>query len=254
MADDSDDLVSRLDRIEELLRRRASAPASVPAGPEVRSARSIVGRIDDVWVAVTEGNERVVTAIGEMTGASRPPTPAAGPGAQNGKAPPADGPPADGPPAGAVDRAVAADLVGRVDAALAGLAEERSAVEHVSARLDRIDEQLTALADVGGAEDRLRRIEDLLTPHGAAEAEEDTAVHLRLNRIEEALAGIAGRLSDAAAGAAAGAASQPLEAEIRGLARQVEAIARAVEASAARTGDGTLTDRLGRLRDQFRPR
>ena len=301
MADDSDDLVSRLDRIEALLRRRASASASVLAGPEVRSARSIVGRIDDVWVAVTEGNERVVAAIGEMTGASRPPTPPVSPGARNGQSP-ADDLPAGDSPAEAVDRAVAVALVDRIDAAIAGLAEERSAVDSelwarlagieqavgaimlreppaarldgieaalaalaqpagatsdgLGGRLDRIEERLGALATAGaGGDDRLSRIEDLLTPLAAAErAEVDSAVHLRLNRIEEALAGIAGRLSEAAADPDAAAGGQPQEAEIRRLTQQVEAIARAVEASAARAGDGTLTDRLGRLRDQFRPR
>jgi len=160
VADDTDDLAGRLDRIEELLRRRAGLAPAAAAGPEVRSARSIVSRIDDVWVAVTEGNERVIAAIADVHAGARP---------------------------------------------------------------------------------------------AAAEAD-DPAVHLRLNRIEEALAGIAGRLADPGAGAdAAGAgAIEGLGAEVRRLAQQVEAMARAVEAAAPRWGDGTVGDRLGRLRDQFR--
>ncbi|HEX2700112.1 MAG TPA: hypothetical protein VHM89_07910 [Acidimicrobiales bacterium] len=183
--DDPGDLARRLDRIEELLRRAPSA--SVAAGPEVRSARSIVSRIDDVWVAVTEGNERVLDTI-ERLGAVRP-----------------------GPTGGADHPSDAAGGPGGVDGP------------------------------------------------GPSPAE---AVHLRLNRIEEALAGIAERIAAQDGGARTGAgpdggaevaaAVRHLDAEVRRLAQRVDALAHAIEASATRSADGTLTDRLGRLRDQFR--
>ena len=156
MADDVDDLASRLDRIEGLLRRGAVPAAHVPAGPEVRSARSIVSRIDDVWVAVTEGNERVVASI-----------------------------------------------------------------------------------------ERLR-------PGG--DGADEVAGRLRL--IEEALAGIADLLGERGGGpvgtADLPAAVERLDGEIRRLGQRMDALARAVETSATRSGDSTLTDRIGRLRDQFR--
>ena len=189
--DDPGDLARRLDRIEELLRRAPSA--SVAAGPEVRSARSIVSRIDDVWVAVTEGNERVLDTI-ERLGAVRP-------GPTGGADYPSD---AAGGPSGGPG---------------------------------------------GGAR----------TGAGPSPAE---AVHLRLNRIEEALAGIAERIAAQDGGARTGAgpdggaevaaAVRHLDAEVRRLAQRVDALAHAIEASATRSADGTLTDRLGRLRDQFR--
>ncbi|HET7489059.1 MAG TPA: hypothetical protein VFJ85_14105 [Acidimicrobiales bacterium] len=69
VADDRDQLAARLDRIEEMLRR-----LNRPAGGDGRNARSVAGRLDDVWVAVTEGNERVVAAVERLgedrTGAS----------------------------------------------------------------------------------------------------------------------------------------------------------------------------------------
>ena len=69
MADDPDEqdaLSDRLDRIEQLLRRPPAGSPPLPAGPDVRSARSIVNRVDDVWVAVTEGNERVERALDSL--------------------------------------------------------------------------------------------------------------------------------------------------------------------------------------------
>lgn len=221
VADDLDELARRLDRIEELLRRSPSSPSRVPPGPEVRSARSIVSRIDDVWVAVTEGNERVVATIDQLrTGAGGA---AAGAGAgQTGQEP---------PPA-----------------------------EELGPRLDGIEQALAALvrpgtATIGELADRLGRIEEALAAQTGVE-EADPAVHLRLNRIEEALAGIAGRLGEPTAGTvdkpdwAAGV--ERLEAEVHRLGLRIDALATALELSAARSTDGTLTDRLGRLRDQFR--
>lgn len=195
MADDLDELGRRLGRIEHALDHSPGVPARTPAGPEIRSARSIVNRIDDVWVAVTEGNERLVAAV-------------------------------DG---------LRAELA-RLTAALI------------------VADPLEAPPAGAGEEGRSRR------RAGGAEP----AVHLRLNRIEEALAGIAGRLEELAVGATGpqvepaerpGGTTGPgdeLRSEIRGLAERVDALAQAVEAAAARSTDATLVDRLGRLREQFR--
>jgi hypothetical protein len=57
-----EELVRRVGHLEELLAQR---PPRSEAGPELRSARSIVGRLDDVWVAVREGNERLAAALEE---------------------------------------------------------------------------------------------------------------------------------------------------------------------------------------------
>lgn len=160
MADDFDELGLRLDRVEHALRRSPDSPSRTPAGPEIRSARSIVNRVDDVWVAVTEGNERVAAAI-------------------------------DG---------LRVEL-GRLAAAV------------------RAPEQSQAEGDPAGVDGRLQRIEEALARMGET-AEPDPAVHLRLNRVEEGLAGIAGRLEELVI--------------------------------AARSADETLAERLGRLRDQFR--
>ena len=179
MGDDLDDLGRRIDRIEHALRRSPDGPARTPAPPEIRSARSIVNRVDDVWVAVTEGNERVAAAI-------------------------------DG---------LRAEL-GRLTAAL-------RAPDHSQDESDRADR----------------------------------AVHLRLNRVEESLAGIAARLEELAtvvrpaedaAASATRAVVEELGGEVRGLVNRVDGLARALEASAVRSADGTLAERLGRLRDQFR--
>lgn len=184
MADDLDDLGRRIDRIEHALRRSPDGPARTPAAPEIRSARSIVNRVDDVWVAVTEGNERVAAAIGGLR----------------------------------------AEL-GRLTAAL-------------------------------HAPDQSQDEGDPADP-----AEPDPAIHLRLNRVEEALAGIAARLEELAtvarpaedaAASTTRAAVEELGGEVRGLANRVDGLAQALEASAARSADATLAERLGRLRDQFR--
>lgn len=293
MADDADDLASRLDRIEALLRRRgATVATAAPAGPEVRSARSIVSRIDDVWVAVTEGNERVVAAIAATTGRSAPGGADQEPEAQ----PPgtADVETAVHALAARLDH-IDATLAGlhapssapleRIEAVLTRLAGSELAGEPVGPRLDRIEQAQVDLreselagrlgaieqhlaraagerpgaaaealaATTQAIDERLARIEEALATTDAPE--DDRAVHLRLNRIEEALAGVAERLAgppsaqDAGAG---GAAAAQLHADVQQLTERVEALARAVEEAAARSGDGTLTDRLGRLRDQFR--
>lgn len=162
MAEPLEELSRRLDRIEQLLRSQPGA-----GGPEARPARSIVTRLDDVWVAVTEGNERVAAAVERLT----PPGPA-------------------------------------------GVA----------------------------------------VPAGAATGE---AVHLRLNRIEEALAGIAGRLDTAAppppAGLEAAVAdlAARVEAELAELRDRVDRLA-AAAAAAAPSAEGSPADRLGRRRGPLR--
>lgn len=221
VADDLDELARRLDRIEELLRRSSASPSRVPPGPEVRSARSIVNRIDDVWVAVTEGNERVVATIDQLSAGAGGGAAVAGAGPAGQESPPAE---ALGPRLDGIEQALAA--LARPDTATMG---------EVADRLGRIEAALAARADV---------------------EEADPAVHLRLNRIEEALAGIAGRLDEPTAHRAedrdGAAAVRDLEAEVRRSGQRIDALATALEASAARSTDGTLTDRLGRLRDQFR--
>ena len=66
MADPLEELSARLARIEALLTRQAGAGARVDAAPPARSTRSIVGRLDDVWVAVTEGNQRLTGALDDL--------------------------------------------------------------------------------------------------------------------------------------------------------------------------------------------
>lgn len=245
VADDPDELARRLERIEGLLRRSPSSPSVVPPGPEVRSARSIVSRIDDVWVAVTEGNERVAAAIDQLrTGAGV----AAGVAGADG---------GDGSPP-TPDRARGGHEPGPPGPQAMTRLED--SVLQVGTRLDAIDQALAALtrpgtATIGEVADRLGRIEEALAARGGGE-DVGPAVHLRLNRIEEALAGIAGRLGETAAAGYDGPGPttgfERLEVEIGRLGQRIESLATALEASAARSADGTLTDRLGRLRDQFR--
>lgn len=71
MADDDalDELVQRVAHLEQLLTQRL---ARDEPGPELRSAKSIVGRLDDVEVAVREGNERLAAVL-EQSGAGAAP-------------------------------------------------------------------------------------------------------------------------------------------------------------------------------------
>lgn len=66
MADPIEDVARRLDHIEQLLGRLTHAGPAPDSGPGLRSARSVVGRLDDVWVTVTEGNERVTAALADL--------------------------------------------------------------------------------------------------------------------------------------------------------------------------------------------
>lgn len=223
MADDPDELGSRLDRIEQLLRQRPETPP-VPAGPPVRSARSIVSRVDDVWVAVTEGNERVAGGIEGAVGSIR------------------------------ADLAALAAAV----ATLSGTAPGTGG---------------GGVGDTGGGEcsggDEGCGGE---VPGWAASAEkdDDEGVHQRLNQIEEALAGIASRLEglsamslapppplpgptdDVAVAAVVTALVERVVDEVGRLSRRVDGLARNLEASAARSAEDTLAQRVTRLREQFR--
>lgn len=286
MADDLNDLGRRIDRIELAL-RRPPENSSRSAGPEIRSARSIVNRVDDVWVAVTEGNDRLLTAVdGLRAELSRladalltadPPRAEGGP--PDAHADPGPDQPADpgsgeplllaGNPTGTADA-----LGGRlqqIEEAVAALASPSEPGDDLDGRLARIEQLLAALgppSDSGDAADapgRLQRIEETLT-RLAESGQPDPAVHLRLNRVEEALAGIAGRLEelrsaahaapadpdDEGTGWGAQAAVEVLSGEVRTLASRVDGLAQALEASAARAADATLAERVGRLRDQFR--
>lgn len=66
-ADPLEEVLERLRRLEHLVAEGGRGTG----GPAVRSARSIVGRLDDVWVAVTEGNERLAAAVDEAAAADR---------------------------------------------------------------------------------------------------------------------------------------------------------------------------------------
>ena len=302
MADDLDELGRRLDRIEDALRRPPEGPTRTPAGPEIRSARSIVNRVDDVWVAVTEGNDRLVTAVeslrtefARLAAALVPPDTTEDesdqldqdsdpdqqrePGSWKPKLRiPESGLPRTGSD-GLVDQL--GDRLSRIEEALADIAGPNVALGE---RLDRI-EQLLAHPPTGTADTpaevarllaahqaatealdgRLGRMEEALA-RVATEDGSDPAVHLRLNRVEEALAGIAGRLEELAAasrtaarsgaddadGNGVQAAVDALGSEVRRLVGRVEGLAQALEAPAVRSNDGTLVDRVGRLRDQFR--
>ncbi len=57
-SDPLEEVLERLRRLEHLVGRLAGEGGGAGGAP-VRSARSIVGRLDDVWVAVTEGHERL---------------------------------------------------------------------------------------------------------------------------------------------------------------------------------------------------
>lgn len=61
MDDALEDVARRLGRLEQLLAR-------TEPGGDLRSARTIVRRLDDVWAATTEGNERTAAALTDLAG------------------------------------------------------------------------------------------------------------------------------------------------------------------------------------------
>jgi len=60
MDDPLDEMARRLERIEQLLSQAAGASGAP------RSMGSVARRLDDVWLATTEGNERTAATLAEL--------------------------------------------------------------------------------------------------------------------------------------------------------------------------------------------
>ena len=122
-------MAQRLARLEDLLSQRLAGPGRSEAGSELRSARSIVGRLDDLWVAVTEGNERLAAALARL---GREPAP--GGGGEQGPEPVAPSP---------------ADSLrlNRIEEALAGIGDRLASLEAgIGGRLASLEAGLAAPA------------------------------------------------------------------------------------------------------------